>query len=143
MLFLEAVFNYSEAWVVISFMKSSIPLKNFRSRLTRSFVIGDEVLAPVVTMGKFSLNYLLLFVAALLSFASAWDISNENDRHGCQSYSQNPLDGCDQSKTSFVGVSGKLKFKTVQSGMNRWETIRASQANSFLAVASVPNNIGK
>lgn len=93
-------------------------------------------------MGKYTLSYLLLFIAALLSVVSAWDIGNENDRHGCQAYSQNPLDGCDQSKTLFVGVGSKSKFKTVQSGMNRLEIICAVLANTFLAVASLSNNTG-
>lgn len=63
------------------------------------------------------------FIAAALSLASAWDISNVNDRRACQSHSQNPLEGCDHEKTVFVDVGGNSKFKTVQS-----------------AVASLPNN---
>jgi len=69
-------------------------------------------------MTRFSLGLLL---AAFLSFVAAWDINNEGDRNNCQSRTRNPLDGCDTSKTVFVGKSGK--FKTVQS-----------------AVASLPNN---
>ena len=62
-------------------------------------------------MAPFSLALLL---GTLLSFVAAWDISNESDRCGCQAYSKNPLDGCDSSKTIFVGKTSK--FKTVQSG---------------------------
>jgi len=69
-------------------------------------------------MARFSL---VAVVALCLSFVTAWDISNENDRHGCQSYSKNPLEGCDSTKTVLVGKTSK--FKTVQS-----------------AVASLPNN---
>jgi hypothetical protein len=62
-------------------------------------------------MARFSLALLL---GALLSFVAAWDISDEDDRCGCQAYSKRPLDGCDRSKTIFVGRNSK--FKTVQSG---------------------------
>jgi hypothetical protein len=62
-------------------------------------------------MTRFSLVVLL---AAFLSFVAAWDISNFNDRSGCQAYSRNPMDGCDSSKTVFVGKTSN--FKTVQSG---------------------------
>jgi hypothetical protein len=60
---------------------------------------------------------LVLFFVATFSLVSAWDIGNENDRHGCQAYSKNPLDGCDQKRTLFVDlVSSSAKYKTVQSG---------------------------
>ena len=59
---------------------------------------------------------LLPFLAAALSLVSAWDIGNPNERHACQSYSGNPLEGCDQERTVFVDVGGDSKFKTVQSG---------------------------
>ena len=66
-----------------------------------------------------SIQALLLFFAAFLSFVSAWDISNQNDRHGCQGYSQDPLEGCDRERTVFVDVvSPESKYKTVQSGRN-------------------------
>ena len=64
-------------------------------------------------MARFSLAALL---AVFLSFVAAWDISNESDRCSCQAYSKNPLEGCDSSKTIFVGTNSK--FKTVQSGEN-------------------------
>ena len=64
-------------------------------------------------MSRFSLALLL---AAFLSFVAAWDINNEGDRNNCQSRTRNPLDGCDTTKTVFVGKSGK--FQTVQSGKN-------------------------
>jgi hypothetical protein len=76
-------------------------------------------LASRRTMARFSpfLSTLVLLLAGFLSLASAWDISNENDREGCQAYSKNPLDGCDQERTVFVdAVSPQSKFKTVQSG---------------------------
>jgi hypothetical protein len=65
---------------------------------------------------SFSLQALLLFFAALLSFVSGWDINNQNDRHGCQAYSQDPLNGCDRERTVYVDVGAKSKYKTVQSG---------------------------
>jgi hypothetical protein len=69
-------------------------------------------------MRQLSLDFIVVF-AALFSLVWSWDIGNENDRHGCQAYSKNPLDGCDQKKTLFVdAVSNKSKFKTVQSGGN-------------------------
>lgn len=65
----------------------------------------------------FSLQALLLFLTAFLSLISAWDISNDKDRHGCQAHSKNPLQGCDLGKTVFVDfVGNSSKFKTVQSG---------------------------
>jgi hypothetical protein len=68
---------------------------------------------------NFSIQALLLLLAALLSFVSAWDIKNYNDRHGCQGYSQDPLEGCDRERTVFVDVvSPESKYKTVQSGKN-------------------------
>ena len=68
---------------------------------------------------NFSIQALLLLLAALLSFVSAWDINNHNDRHGCQGYSQDPLEGCDRERTVFVDVvSPESKYKTVQSGKN-------------------------
>ena len=62
------------------------------------------------------MRLLFPFIAAALSLASAWDISNVNDRRACQSHSQNPLEGCDHERTVFVDVGGNSKFKTVQSG---------------------------
>ncbi|CZR57172.1 related to pectinesterase [Phialocephala subalpina] len=71
-----------------------------------------------------SLQTLVLLFAVFLSLVSAWDISNDNDRHSCQAYSRDPLQGCDEQKTVFVDlVSSSSKYKTVQS-----------------AVASLPNN---
>lgn len=58
----------------------------------------------------------LPLLAATLSLASAWDISNANDRHACQLHSRNPLQGCDHQRTVFVDVGGNSKFQTVQSG---------------------------
>ena len=62
------------------------------------------------------MRLLLPFLVAALSLASAWDIRNVNDRHACQSHSQDPLEGCDRERTVFVGVGPNSKFKTVQSG---------------------------
>lgn len=60
---------------------------------------------------------LVCLLAVLLGLVSAWDISNENDRHACQAYSRNPLDGCDRSKTLVVDpTNNRTGFKTVQSG---------------------------
>ncbi|KAE9370449.1 carbohydrate esterase family 8 protein [Stipitochalara longipes BDJ] len=71
-----------------------------------------------------SFQALVLLFATFLSFVSGWDIGNQNDRHGCQAYSSDPLQGCDRERTVFVDiVSSQSKFKTVQS-----------------AVASLPNN---
>ncbi len=68
---------------------------------------------------SFSIQALLLFLTTLLSFVSAWDINNHNDRHDCQGYSQDPLEGCDRERTVFVDVvSPESKYKTVQSGKN-------------------------
>jgi hypothetical protein len=65
-----------------------------------------------------SLQALVFFLAALLSLVSGWDIGNQNDRHGCQAYSRDPMDGCDKERTVFVDfVSSTSKYKTVQSGM--------------------------
>ena len=78
-----------------------------------------QAFAPRRTMARFNpfLSTLVLLFSAFLSLASAWDISNENDREGCQAYSQNPLEGCGQERTVFVDVvSPQSKFKTVQSG---------------------------
>jgi hypothetical protein len=59
----------------------------------------------------------LAILATFLSFVAGWDISNDNDRCGCQAYSKNPLQGCDKTKTVYVDpVPGKAKFSTVQSG---------------------------
>jgi hypothetical protein len=80
-------------------------------------------------MARFSpfLSTLVLLLAAFLSLASAWDISNENDREGCQAYSRNPLEGCDQERTVFVDVvSPQAKFKTVQSGKTHPDRIPTS-----------------
>jgi hypothetical protein len=65
---------------------------------------------------RHQLFHLLL---ALLPLVSTWDVNNANDRHGCQSISSNPLDGCDPERTLFVDfVSSHSNFKTVQSGKN-------------------------
>jgi hypothetical protein len=70
-------------------------------------------------MARISVNAVALFLTAFLTFASAWDINNDNDRLNCQSRTRNPLAGCDQKKTVFVDfVSANSKFKTVQSGMS-------------------------
>lgn len=80
----------------------------------------------MVSMLSF-MQTLFLFLLAALSVASAWDISNENDRHGCQAHSKNPLDGCDQQRTIFVDlVSSSSKYKTVQSGRSSWACIKLS-----------------
>lgn len=64
-----------------------------------------------------SFQALVLFFAVFLSFVSGWDISNQNDRHGCQAYSQDPLEGCDRERTVYVDVvSAESRYKTVQSG---------------------------
>ena len=57
---------------------------------------------------------LAVLLVAFLSFVAAWDISNADDRCGCQAHSRDPLEGCDSSKTVFVGKDSR--FKTVQSG---------------------------
>jgi hypothetical protein len=65
-----------------------------------------------------SFQALVFFLATFLSLVSGWDIGNQNDRHGCQSYSRNPVDGCDKERTVFVDlVSSTSKYKTVQSGI--------------------------
>ncbi len=70
-----------------------------------------------MTTGSFINRGLFLCIAVLATFVSGWDINNENDRHGCQTYSKNPLDGCDQQRTVYVDlVSSYSKFKTIQSG---------------------------
>ena len=67
----------------------------------------------------FSLRSLVLLLTAILSFVSAWDIGNQQDREGCQYPSGNPLAGCDPERTLFVdGIGGRSTFKTVQSGQN-------------------------
>ena len=64
-----------------------------------------------------SLQALVVLFAAFISFVAGWDIGNQNDRHGCQAYSSDPLHGCDRERTVFVDVvSSQSKFKTVQSG---------------------------
>ncbi len=64
-----------------------------------------------------SLQALILLFVALLSLVSGWDVDNQNDRHGCQAYSEDPIDGCDRERTLFVDVvSSTSKYKTVQSG---------------------------
>jgi hypothetical protein len=85
--------------------------------------------APRRTMARSNpfLSTLVLLISALLSLASAWDIGNENDREGCQAYSKNPLEGCDQQRTVFVDVvSPQSKFKTVQSGKTHHERMPTS-----------------
>jgi hypothetical protein len=60
---------------------------------------------------------LVLFLAIFLSLVSGWDINNQNDRHGCQAYSRDPLNGCDRERTVYVDVvSAESNYKTVQSG---------------------------
>jgi hypothetical protein len=60
---------------------------------------------------------LVVLLVAFLSAAAGWDIGNENDRCGCQAYSANPLDGCDQTRTIYVDkIPGKAHFTTVQAG---------------------------
>jgi hypothetical protein len=67
---------------------------------------------------RICLQALVLFFAVFPSLVSGWDISDQNDRHGCQAYSKDPLDGCDHERTIFVDVVGSdSKYKTVQSGM--------------------------
>ena len=51
------------------------------------------------------------------------------------------MDGCDSSKTVFVGKSSK--FKTVQSGKTTCEAVQKYVANLIVAVASLPNNTGE
>ena len=64
-----------------------------------------------------SFEALVLVITALISFVAGWDIGNQNDRHGCQAYSRDPLQGCDRERTVYVDVvSSQSKFKTVQSG---------------------------
>jgi hypothetical protein len=64
-----------------------------------------------------SFQALFLLLATFLSFVSGWDINNQNDRHACQAYSQDPLNGCDRERTVYVDVvSSESKYKTVQSG---------------------------
>ncbi len=53
-------------------------------------------------------------LVAFLAFVSAWDVTDERDRWACQAHTRNPLDGCDGSKTVFVGADSR--FRTVQSG---------------------------
>jgi hypothetical protein len=60
---------------------------------------------------------LLLLLTTFLSFVSGWNINSQNDRHGCQAYSRDPLDGCDRERTVYVDVGSKdSNYKTVQSG---------------------------
>lgn len=66
----------------------------------------------------FSIQVLILFVAACVSCVSSWDISNVHDRHRCQAHSKDPMEGCDRERTVYVDVvSSASKYKTVQSGM--------------------------
>lgn len=59
----------------------------------------------------------MLLLLAFISRVSAWDISNERDRHGCQALTRNPVEGCDEERTVFVdSVGADAEFKTVQSG---------------------------
>jgi hypothetical protein len=96
-------------------------------------------------MGRyFSLQALLLFIASFLSFTSAWDINDQNDRHGCQAYSRDPLEGCDRERTVYVDVvSSNSKYKTVQSGKHFPLGCIVLCADGNTAVASLPNNTGK
>lgn len=68
---------------------------------------------------NFSLSpqVLLLLFATFLSLVSGWNINSQNDRHGCQAHSRDPLEGCDRERTVFVDfVSSDSMYKTVQSG---------------------------
>ena len=101
-------------------------------------------LKKVVMARIFSIKALLLFFTAILSFVSAWDINSQNDRHGCQGYSQDPLEGCDRERTIFVDVvSSESKYKTVQSGKNLNLPSKWIMNWHKAAVASLPNNTGK
>lgn len=63
------------------------------------------------------LSSFVLFLSALLTLVSAWDIGNPKDRHECQAPTKHPLDGCDRKRTLYVdAVSSNSKYKTVQSG---------------------------
>jgi hypothetical protein len=93
---------------------------------------------------NFSIQAMLLLLAALSSFVSAWYINNENDRHGCQGYSKDPLEGRDRERTVFVDfVSPESKYKTVQSGKNLNFPSNRIMSSHKAAVASLPNNTGK
>jgi hypothetical protein len=99
-------------------------LRTFRSR--RIFCSVDDS----GTITCIDMRPLLPFLAAALSLVSAWDIGNPSDRHACQSYSGNPLEGCDQERTVFVDVGGDSKFKTVQSGRVKIFLPQNCRANS-------------
>ena len=87
---------------------------------------------------------LLILITFLLPIALAWDISNENDRHGCQAPSRNPLEGCDLQRTIYVDrVSNSSRFKTVQSGRPPYSKYENLQLTTITAVASLPNNTGR
>lgn len=71
-------------------------------------------------------QHLFILLSTLLSLVLAWDISNSGDRCGCQAYSEDPLEGCDRSKTVYVDKTpGKGHFTTVQSGELQREILYA------------------
>ncbi|RDW94600.1 hypothetical protein BP5796_00363 [Coleophoma crateriformis] len=67
------------------------------------------------------LNLFICFTVASPTHSSPWNVENVKQRAACQAPTKNPLDGCDKSRTLFVGSGSQ--FGTVQS-----------------AVASLPNN---
>ena len=84
---------------------------------------------------RICLQALVLFFAAFPSLISDWDISGQNDRHGCQAYSNDPLDGCDRERTIFVDVvSSDSKYKTVQSGIASSSTHLANWKNNSCGI---------
>ena len=81
------------------------------------FKLELQITSDIMAGTSFMLQSLVVFLTAFLTVVSGWDISDENDRHGCQTYSRNPLDGCDYHRTLFVDcVSPDSQYKTVQSG---------------------------
>lgn len=69
---------------------------------------------------------LLSCILVLASTAKGWNINTPRDRHACQALSSDPLNGCDRSRTLFVGGNGTYSYHgmdknpvyvTVQSGL--------------------------
>lgn len=71
-----------------------------------------------MTIGLRRFQTYTLLLAILFSVVTAWDIGDEHDRHKCQVYSRDPLDGCDRARTLLVDALGRNKnqYRTVQSG---------------------------